>query len=154
MKRMTLKKTTLSLVAALLAVLPVSRGWPQTPADLSNYIFRFNTGISAVFLSDMTFQKEQPLDLGSCTVNEKIDGPLSCAFNCKNEAVCLLEVSGPSGSGVTDVLEKVSETPVGSSASPPPSGAPAAFGARIPTDPANGATSTSRRIEAYNRGGS
>lgn len=90
----------------------------QTTAGVSNYIFRFNTGISAVFLDTMTFTTERPLDLGTCTTTEKIDGPIACAVNCTQDSVCLLELSGPAGATVNDVMEKVQETPVNASPSP------------------------------------
>ena len=113
------------LFALLVASFAIPSAWTQTTNQQSNYIFRYNTGISQVFLSTMTFASERSLDLGACTTSEKINGPFSCAVNCTNDSVCLLELSGPAGATVNDVMEKVSETPVsGASAgmlSPSPS---------------------------------
>ncbi|MGZ3687354.1 MAG: hypothetical protein ACXVBW_03600, partial [Bdellovibrionota bacterium] len=135
---MKLKRAAVVLsVAAVLGVAEIS-GHAQSTQ--SNYVFRFNTGVSGVFLSDMTFQSQQPLNLGACTVTEKVNGPLSCAVNCENQAVCLMELSGPPNSSVNDVLQKVSETPVGAPSSVPASG-PAVYGTF---------NDVNRRIKAYN----
>jgi len=78
----------------------------------SNYVFRYSPSDSAFFLEEMTFPESRPLDLGACTVSEKLNGPLHCAINCDDIAVCLYLYNGPSGQTVNDVLEKVSEIPV------------------------------------------
>lgn len=136
-------------------------GHTQTTSGQSDYIFRFNTGISSVFLANMTFPQQQPIDLGSCTATEKINGPLACAVNCSNQSVCLLDLTGPSGSTVNDVLELVSETPSTSAtgtASPNPTvsalpsvlpGGSILFGNMAFRSAIDKASNTPRRIEAY-----
>lgn len=147
--------TSALLIASVALSLAVPAARTQTGGGQSNYVFRFNTGISGVFLSTSIFASEAPLNLGACTTNEKINGLLSCAVNCNNDAVCLLEVSGPSGASVSDVMEKVSETPVGASpsptASPVPGGGTAGLGIWVLTDP--DASSRERRVAAYNHAG-
>jgi hypothetical protein len=122
----------------------------------SDYIFRFNTGISGVFLANSTFPQQEPINLGSCTATEQINGPLICAVNCSNVPVCLLNVSGPPGASVNDVLEKVSEVSItaGQGASPTPSvssqPSPGVFGNMIFRASAEHSDNLSKRIEIYN----
>lgn len=135
-------------------------GHSQTTSSTgqSDYIFRFNTGVSGVFLANSTFPQQQPINLGSCTATEMINGPLICATNCSNQPVCLLDVTGPSGSTVSDVLEVVSETPSTStsgttaSPSPTPSSLPGILGLSNMEfrNATNKASTISKRIEAYN----
>jgi hypothetical protein len=120
----------------------------QVTSSRSNYIFRFNVGISTVFLNDMVFEREQDLNLGSCTTREKLNGPLTCAINCQNQSVCILELTGPSGSTVNDVLEKVSETSVQSLHSSTESQSPD-FQTSYPT-PNEKQLNEQRRIDLYN----
>ena len=133
-------------MASISAALTVGSVQAQTSSGQSDYIFRYNTGVSQVLLSDMTFKSESPLNLGACTVNEKLNGPISCVMNCNNEAVCLLEVSGPSGAGVSDVMEKASETPV-TSASPSPQVSGNPYGLGLVS---GGGFTADKRAEAYN----
>jgi hypothetical protein len=156
-----MKSPTFGLLGALLAgtvVIPIARTQTNHVGQ-SNYTFRFNTGISGVFLNTMTFASEHPLNLGACTTNEKVNGPLFCSVNCNNDSVCLLEVSGPPGSSVNDVMEKVTETPV-TAASPSPTSSPNSanpFSLRADSElgdwfqgSSEDASSVDRRVEAYN----
>lgn len=154
MKARTLGVLLAAVIVAFVTPGVRSRLIAQTTAPSSNYIFRFNAGISAVFLGTTTFTAQEPISLGACTSTENIDGPLSCAVNCNGDSVCLLEVSGPPGAGVEDVLEKVSETPI-DAASPSPTASPATgfeslagLGEWLPG--AQGASTFERRVEAYN----
>lgn len=150
------------IALGLLAFQHIGHSQTTSTTGQSDYIFRFNTGISGVFIANSTFPRQQPINLGSCTATEMINGPLICATNCSNQPVCLLDVTGPSGSTVSDVLEVVSETPstatpgatpgATASPSPAPSALPGIFGLsskqfRSATDKAS---TVSKRIEAYN----
>jgi hypothetical protein len=145
-----------ALALGLLSFQHIARSQTSSSNNQSDYIFRFNSGISSVFLSNSTFPQQQPLNLGSCTTTEQINGPLICAVNCSNVAVCLLNVSGPPGASVNDVLEKVSEVAIttGQGASPTPSvsSQPAAgtFGNMIFRSSTGHEDNLSKRIEIYN----
>jgi hypothetical protein len=124
-----------------------------TSSGQSDYIFRFNTGISSVFLANMTFPSQQQINLGSCTATEQINGPIYCAVNCSNDSVCLLSLTGPSGSTVNDVLQLVSETPsTGASPSPVPSAIASSLGlqSKMFKSSPDSTMSLNKRIEAYN----
>jgi hypothetical protein len=151
-KEHRITKPLLALLAS--GAIATVAGYAQTGStQTSNYLFRFNTGISSVFLSDMTFPTQKPLNLGACTVTEKINGPLACVVNCDQESVCLLDLSGPSGATVNDVLQIVSETPVpAASGTPSPTASnipPSTFGSTI-RDATDSASLTKKRIDAYN----
>lgn len=156
----TWKSVSMSALVALGLLAFQHMGHSQTSSSTgqSDYIFRFNTGISGVFIANSTFPQQQPINLGSCTATEMINGPLICATNCSNQPVCLLDVTGPSGSTVSDVLEVVSETPSTStpgataSPSPTPSALPGIFGLSSMQfrNATNKASTISKRIEAYN----
>ena len=160
-RRPALKSFTLFLSAVALTTIAAVAGTlalAQGTAGQSNYIFRFNTGISSVFLSDMKFASEAPLNLGACTVTEKTNGPLSCVVNCSNDPVCLLEVSGPSGAKVGDVMEIAAETPL-PSATPAPSASVSPAASPSPgtaglfgwqSGSGREASAVRRRVEAYN----
>ncbi|MFL5813909.1 MAG: hypothetical protein ACJ763_10065 [Bdellovibrionia bacterium] len=145
-----------ALALGILSFQHIAHSQTSGSNNQSDYIFRFNSGISSVFLSSATFPQQQPIDLGSCTATEQINGPLICAMNCSNVPVCLLNVSGPPGASVTDVLEKVSEVSItaGQSASPTPSASsqPAAgtFGNMIFRGSVTHEDNLSKRIEIYN----
>jgi hypothetical protein len=128
-------------------------GNTQTTSGQSDYIFRFNTGVSSVFLANMMFSSQQQINLGSCTATEQINGPLYCAVNCSNESVCLLSLTGPSGSTVNDVLQLVSESPsTGASPSPVPSAIASSLGlqSKIFKSSPDNAVNLNKRVEAYN----
>lgn len=143
-----------ALASGILSFQHIAHSQTSGSNNQSDYIFRFNSGISSVFLSSSTFPQQQSINLGSCTATEQINGPLICAVNCSNVPVCLLNVSGPPGASVTDVLEKVSETPVTATASPTPSAsyqpAPGTFGNMIFRGSARHDDNLSKRIEIYN----
>lgn len=153
-------KKTLGILALVFGLLAYQHlGHSQTTGSgQSDYIFRFNEGISGVFLANSTFPQQQSINLGACTATEKINGPLVCAVNCSNQSVCLLDVTGPSGSTVSDVLELVSETPStapAGTASPGPApsvspGSNVIFGNTVFRTATDKTSTLKRRIEAYN----
>jgi hypothetical protein len=157
-------KSVGTLVVSIVAFLAFQHiGQTQSPTPTatptsgqSDYIFRFNTGISGVFLDNITFPNQQSINLGSCTATEKINGPLICAVNCSNQSVCLLDLVGPSGSTVNDVLELVSETPATTSATSSPSPTASVIPGLTFANPvfrasADLSASLERRINAYNQ---
>jgi hypothetical protein len=150
-----------AFVLGILSFQHMGHSQTSSSSNQSDYIFRFNTGISGVFLSNSTFPQQNPINLGSCTATEQINGPLICAVNCDNVPVCLLNVSGPPGASVTDVLEKVSETPAGQAASPTPSVSPSVspspsqlpgsvFGSMIFKSSNDRDANREKRIQIYN----
>lgn len=146
-----------ALALGILSFQHIGHSQTSSSSDQSDYIFRFNSGISGVFLANSTFPQQQSINLGSCTATEQINGPLICAVNCDNTPVCLLNVSGPPGASVNDVLEKVSEVPVTASPTPSPSAsasppqlAGSAFGAMVFKSSSGRDAHLKQRIEIYN----
>jgi len=147
---------TWALLAGVFSFQQIGHTQTTSTSGQSEYFFRFNTSISSVFLSSMTFPQQQSINLGTCTATEHINGPLICAVNCSNQSVCLLDLTGPSGASVNDVMEKVSETPISSSATASPTPTASAIpglyqgSMMIFRESTDRASNLRQRVDAYN----
>jgi hypothetical protein len=110
-QRISAEDIVMKKILLLIAACASLFGAQAFAEDRSDYVFQYNAGASELFMKEMVFASEEPLDLDECQTTFKINGPLGCAVNCSDQPVCLLVFSGPSGLGTSDILTKVEEVP-------------------------------------------